>query len=161
MAQHSGHVSRLVPIEDALAGLLHDAAEAFLGDVSAPLKSLLPDYRAIEARVKAFMLARLGLSLPLPRSVKRANLVMLAIKQRDLMHGDNWSTLALVEQRGNCSASRQAGCSGHEPDPGGSHERARLLCVSARRAQAAAHPAGSAHRRATAAPLARRVARVK
>lgn len=41
--------------------LLHDAAEAFVGDVVKPLKVLLPEYERVERRVESVIAAKYGL----------------------------------------------------------------------------------------------------
>lgn len=52
VAEHSVAVSRIVPPHLALAGLLHDAGEAYLGDMCRPLKKLpeMQVYRDAEER---------------------------------------------------------------------------------------------------------------
>jgi 5'-deoxynucleotidase YfbR-like HD superfamily hydrolase len=91
VAQHSVYVSQLVPPEHAFAGLMHDAVEAFVGDMAKPLKDLLPAYREIEHAIEAALFARYGLLLPMHHSIKEADIVMLATEQVALMQNrDTW-----------------------------------------------------------------------
>lgn len=87
VAQHAVLVSYLVPPEHALSGLGHDNGEAVLGDVTSPLKRMLPDYKRIEAAVEQGLLPQFGVQLPLPACVKYADLSLLMAEQRDLMRG--------------------------------------------------------------------------
>lgn len=61
VAQHSVYVSMHIEPELALLGLLHDASEAFMCDISAPLKSLLPDYRRMEKKLQSAIYNQFGL----------------------------------------------------------------------------------------------------
>jgi hypothetical protein len=99
VAQHSVLVSDIVSPENALIALFHDAVEAYIGDVTRPLKNLLPEYRVIEARLQADIFRKLGLPEQIPAEVKHADLILLATEQRDLMpeHDDEWSLIAHVD----------------------------------------------------------------
>lgn len=97
VAQHSVLVSRVVPPEHAAAGLMHDAAEAYMGDCVKPLKHMLGDaYLAIEGRVEAAIFSRFGLPYPLSDAVKHADLRLLRTEKRDLTRHDTdlWTRLA-------------------------------------------------------------------
>lgn len=89
VAQHSVLVSRLCPEEHALWGLLHDASEAYLGDVATPLKHALPEYRALEERVQRAIAQHFRLVWPMPPEVKQADLRALATEKRDLVSCDH------------------------------------------------------------------------
>lgn len=86
VAQHSVLVAQAVPPEDALWGLLHDAAEAYLGDMARPLK-IQPEmepYRRAERRVMACVCERFGLPPIEPATVRRADDRALAAEALDL-----------------------------------------------------------------------------
>ncbi len=91
VAQHSLHCAEMVAEEFALEALLHDASEAYCNDISRPLKTLLPDYRFIEARVDAAIRGKFGLPSVESKEVKIADQRMLLTEQRSLMGGDQWT----------------------------------------------------------------------
>lgn len=87
VAEHSVRVSHLCRRETALAGLLHDAAEAYLGDVVAPLKKMpeMIGYRLVEQRVEAALGRAFGVELtPMHVEVAIHDATMCATEQRDI-----------------------------------------------------------------------------
>ncbi len=85
VAQHSLVVAQLVPPPLRLAALLHDAAEAYLGDMVKPLKVLLPQFAALEEGVTDIIAATFGIDFSDYAPIKRADLIALATEKRDLM----------------------------------------------------------------------------
>lgn len=86
VAQHSVMVASLVPKPLRLVALLHDAAEAYLGDMVRPLKALIPEFSRFEAKVATAIGEAFGVELAeIPKEVKRADLIALATEKRDLM----------------------------------------------------------------------------
>jgi hypothetical protein len=87
VAEHSVRVSRVVPPGDALWGLMHDAAEAYLVDLPRPLKRLssFGAYRLAEATVMGAVARRFDISPNEPDSVKLIDQVLLATEARDLL----------------------------------------------------------------------------
>lgn len=91
VAEHSVWCSYKVEKGYEYEALMHDTPEALIGDVSKPLKMLLPDYRSIEARVEAYLAKRFGFTAPMPDAVKKVDLQMLVTEQVQIMKNhDNW-----------------------------------------------------------------------
>lgn len=92
VADHSVRVSRIVPQEDALWGLLHDAAEAYVGDFPRPIKRQMPVFRDLEDRILQVVMQRFGLGWPMPDTVKEADDILLVTEKRDLVKAidDPW-----------------------------------------------------------------------
>ena len=85
IAQHCLMVTSILPDHLKLAGLLHDAAEAYIGDVVQPLKVLLPDYQVIESNFNQAIELRFNVNLDHQEEVKAADLIALATEKRDLL----------------------------------------------------------------------------
>lgn len=87
VAEHSVHVSREIAPELALVGLLHDAAEAYLGDVPSPLKKELSQFSAFEHKMEVAIAERFGIDPALftDPELKRADAQLLIDEKAVLM----------------------------------------------------------------------------
>ena len=85
VAQHSVLVSHIVPKEFAMQGLMHDAHEAYTGDMTTPLKRLIPEYQEIESRVEKVVRSHYELPVELDPSVKDADMIMLMNERNALL----------------------------------------------------------------------------
>lgn len=69
VAEHCVLMSYAVAPENALHALLHDATEAYVGDMIRPLKHQMPDYRQAEDRVWEAIAARFAIDPAIPDEV--------------------------------------------------------------------------------------------
>jgi hypothetical protein len=93
VAQHSVHCAELILSQDsapagaAFHALMHDTAEAYMGDIIHPIKSQIANAKVIEARILNVIYAALGLTLPTPEQeqwVKWSDLCLLSAEFKAL-----------------------------------------------------------------------------
>lgn len=101
LVRYNGHVSKFYSVAehcllvcglmhelklgDPFEGLLHDAAEAYLRDISAPWKQLVPDSVALETRVERQLRAHFGLPEEKTSGCNKADKLALFIESYYLM----------------------------------------------------------------------------
>jgi len=102
VAQHSVLVSYYLPPELALAGLLHDASEAFIGDLVTPLKKRFPEFKELEDKIQRAINLRFNLPLTVDPRIKQTDLRVLATEKRDVMPPNNyhWAILDGIDPFG-------------------------------------------------------------
>lgn len=71
--------------EDAYDALMHELGEPTCGDMTGPLKSIVPSFKAIEKRCERAGLVVFGVPMRDPALIKRFDLRMLATEKRDLI----------------------------------------------------------------------------
>lgn len=91
VAQHSVLVASILPPELQLWGLLHDAAEAYIGDTAKPVKQAMEAiapgaYVEMELNIERAIAEKFSLEWPMPKAVKDADIVLLATEKRDLLY---------------------------------------------------------------------------
>lgn len=90
VAEHSVHIAEFLRREKydrtiIRTGLMHDAAEAYVGDVVVCLKDLLPEFKRIEDTIMMCIAETFGLIFPFPAIVKEADRRILADERQAVM----------------------------------------------------------------------------
>jgi hypothetical protein len=79
VAAHSLNCMSLVSDEYKLAGLLHDASEAYLLDIHRPIKHRIANYREIEDRLMYCIAGKYRFVYPFHPDIKQADNSMLQV----------------------------------------------------------------------------------
>lgn len=97
VAHHSIHVSHELPIEDPrlqLIGLLHDAGEAYLGDIPRPLKAKHDTFERTEELILAAVWDSFNIDSPTEDEWERvmaADDRLLAYEATNILTGGEWA----------------------------------------------------------------------
>lgn len=93
VARHSIWVAEHLPRDLKMWGLLHDAPEAYLGDMTRPVKRQpsMEEYRQADERLEKVIAERFGLPYPMPQAVHDADAYVFSTIEKPILetyHGD-------------------------------------------------------------------------
>lgn len=89
VASHSICVSNNVLKEHRLQALLHDASEAYLGDMPSPIKRMFPDYKNVEKNLMLVISEKFGINHILHPDVKESDKKVLQIEWEWFVNKNN------------------------------------------------------------------------
>lgn len=85
VAQHSMLVASLCPENMRLTALLHDATEAYIGDMVTPLKRIIPEFKDYEEALWFIIALKFKIQIDIPEEVHQADAAALSIEAKYLM----------------------------------------------------------------------------
>lgn len=88
VAQHSCLFAEILIETDqdmAREALMHDAAEAYIGDLVRPVKAACPDWQKIDEHLDVVIRARFGLLPYMPDLIREMDLRMAVTERRDVL----------------------------------------------------------------------------
>lgn len=107
VAQHSLLVAALAPMDLKREALLHDAAEAYLGDVIKPLKVLLgAAYKQIETNFETVIFQKFGCDISRIGEIKKYDLQAYDLEDQALREGDTGELAYIMNAAGMVLANR-------------------------------------------------------
>jgi 5'-deoxynucleotidase YfbR-like HD superfamily hydrolase len=86
VAEHSVNVSLICNKENKLAGLLHDASEAYIADIASPFKPFLTNYKELEDGVMKVISKKYGFQYPFNPDVHEADVAQLKEEAKNLLN---------------------------------------------------------------------------
>ena len=109
LCRYTGHVSTFYSVAEHCvllsraenmpgtpsARLLHDAVEAYIGDVARPLKNLLPDYRKLEDMIQKVISEKYGVDFD---PVKPGDTAMLVVEAHTLMPSEFFGDFKIYDE---------------------------------------------------------------
>jgi hypothetical protein len=93
VAQHCCLVAERMPPEVAIHGLLHDAAEAYIGDMASPIKECFPGFSHMEDRIMEVIYEALNLKPPtanIKRLIRQLDRDILYSEAQQLFRDPDW-----------------------------------------------------------------------
>lgn len=97
VAEHSVHAAKIAKDcgllnDTVLALLLHDATEAYLGDVTRPLKKLLPEYQRLEDRLADIVFEKYQANKMAVLDIRNIDNALLIAERNELFSHVNFSS---------------------------------------------------------------------
>jgi hypothetical protein len=85
VAEHCVHMAAHAPAGLQLDALMHDATEAYLGDMVRPIKVNMQRYQQIEWNLERAIAKRFGLKYPLPAEIKKLDNAIIGDERTQVM----------------------------------------------------------------------------